>query len=102
MRPDSAAIHVSGRRASAGEDSHTPGSTCIVSTLMSGCRNRLNITRASAPAASRRVAILPRAEKNGESLTATGTLTASLTAWTISTWRSSTSSADCSRSPGTM
>ena len=46
---------------------------------MSGCRKRLNSTRPSAPASSRRSAISPVELKYGPSFTATGTLTAALT-----------------------
>ena len=58
---------------------------------MSGCRNRLNMTSPSAPAAASRSIMLPGAEKNGSTLTATGMSMASLTAETISMWRSSIS-----------
>ena len=57
IRPCSNAIHVSGKRVSAGVDSATVRTVPSVSGSMSGCRNRLNSTSPSAPAASSRCAM---------------------------------------------
>ena len=68
-----------GSRPSAGLDSPNGAVTVSVSGSMSGCRNRLNSTRPSAPAPSSRSAISPVELKYGLSFTATGTLTTALT-----------------------
>jgi hypothetical protein len=79
----------------------TPVVTASASGSTSGWRKRLKSTSPLAPARSRRIAISPVELKCGLSLTATGTETASLTCWRISTWRSSTSRARVWGSPGT-
>ena len=85
---------------SAGLERPTSCTIAIRSGSMSGCRNLLNSTNASAPASSRRTAISPMALKYGLSLTATGTLTASLTRTRTSTVRCSTSRPEMRGSPG--
>jgi hypothetical protein len=75
-RPRNRAVQVSGRRISAEVDKVTLGAIAMVSGSMSGCRNRLNSTRPSAPASSRRCAISPVELKKGLNLTATGIVTA--------------------------
>ena len=90
-RPRSSAIHVRGSRPSVGLERPTPDTTASLSGSMSGCRNRLKSTSPSAPASSSRSAISPIELKCGLSLTATGTVTASLTRVRTSMWRCSTS-----------
>ena len=100
-RSCSTAIQVRGSLPSIGVESETPDSTETRSMSMSGWRNRLNRTSASAPAASSRSAMLPTDEKYGLSFTATGISTADVTARRISRCRSSTSAPDVVMSPGT-
>ena len=67
---------------------------------MSGWRKRLKRTSPSAPASSSRNASSPVELKYGASLTATGTVTASLTRAKMSRWRCSTSRPEVCGSPG--
>ena len=63
IRSCSTAIQVRGSLPSMADESDTPDSTVTRSRSMSGCRNRLNSTSASAPTASSRTAMLPTDEK---------------------------------------
>jgi len=62
-RPYSVEIQLRGSFASSGFDSSNPETTLSWLRSISGCRKRLNSTRASAPASSRRRAISPKLEK---------------------------------------
>ena len=88
------------RRSVDGLERSMLGRVVSVSGSISGCRNRLKSTSASAPASSSRSAISPTELQNGPSFTATGTLTAALTCATTSMVRSSTSRPDVLGGPG--
>ncbi len=84
-RSRSTPIQRSGSASSSEVDRCSDGSTVRVSRSMSGCMNRLNSTRPSAPAATSRCAMCPTEEKNGPIFTASGIVISARTASTSST-----------------